>query len=212
MSFRFVDIDDAEITRRREVVEPLTDAVRDLLDAVIRTEVPDSEIADAAESVRAVTERLRRVQRDGPYGVEYTRTRTGMPWGNPAVGVRNAVAPPMRVDVADDGSRCSEVNLGAAYEGPPGLVHGGVSALLLDHLLGEAAGADGTPSFTGSITLRYVAAAPLGTVHLRARTDRISGPKKFVSGTLSSGDDVCVEADAVFVIPRWARPTEPTAT
>ncbi len=212
MTFRFLDIDDAEMTRRREVVEPLTDAVRDLVDAVIRTELPESEVPAVADSVRAITERLRRVQRDGPYGVEYTRTRTGMAWGNPAVGVRNAVAPPMRVQVGDDGSRWSEVHLGAAYEGPPGLVHGGISALPLDHLLGEAAGADGTPSFTGSITLRYVAAAPLGTVHLRAWTDHVSGPKKFVRGTLAADDVVCVEADAVFVIPRWARSTEPTAT
>ena len=35
----------------------------------------------------------------------------------------------------DDGTVSSTFDLGVAYEGPPGCVHGGVSALLLDHLL-----------------------------------------------------------------------------
>ncbi|MEH3155200.1 MAG: PaaI family thioesterase [Gordonia paraffinivorans] len=207
MTFVFEDIDDDEMERRRSVAEPLTDAVRELVDAVIRTEIAEDEVPEVTASIRAVTDRLRRRQNDGPYGVRYTRAGTGMPWGNPAVGVRNAVAPPMRVQRGDDGLRWADVELGAAYEGPPGLVHGGICALLLDHILGEAAGADGTPSFTGSITLRFRRETRLGAVHLDARTDRHEGPKKFVTGTLSDADGPSVVADAVFVVPRWARAT-----
>lgn len=209
MTFVFEDIDDVEMERRRSVVEPLTDAVRDLVDAVVRTEIADEDIPDVTTAVRAATERLRRRQSDGPYGVRYTRAGTGMPWGNAAVGVRNAIAPPMRVRSGADGLRWADVDLGAAYEGPPGLVHGGVCALLLDHILGEAAGADGTPSFTGTIALRFQRETRLGAVHLEARTDRHDGPKKFVTGILSDADGPSVVADAVFVIPRWARATPP---
>ncbi|MBE7160526.1 MAG: PaaI family thioesterase [Williamsia herbipolensis] len=209
---RFEDIDDAEVDRRRQLVEPLTDAVRDLIDAVIRSEVDESEIPAITKSVREAATRLRRRQREGAYGVGYNRSMTGMPWGNPAVGVRNAIAPPMRSRLTDDGSRCADVHLGAAYEGPPGLVHGGICALLLDHLLGESAGDDGTPSFTAGIELRFVRETRLGAVHLRARTDRVDGPKKFVTGTISDATGVCVEATGLFIIPRWARPTVPTTS
>jgi acyl-coenzyme A thioesterase PaaI-like protein len=51
--------------------------------------------------------------------------------------------------------------LQALYE--PGLVHGGMCALVLDQLLGEAA-SDGLtkPLFTGTITLKYLRGTPLG--------------------------------------------------
>jgi hypothetical protein len=41
-------------------------------------------------------------------------------------------------------------------------VHGGVSAMILDQMLGEAAGAGGKPGMTGTLTLRYRQATPLG--------------------------------------------------
>ena len=69
----------------------------------------------------------------------------------------------------DGDGRCwSEFTLGAAYEGPPGLVHGGICALVLDHLLGEAASEGLTkPRFTGTITLKYLRGTPLGPLRCR---------------------------------------------
>ena len=58
---------------------------------------------------------------------------------NPAVGLRNAIAPPMDIHHEDDGRCWASSASAAAYEGPPGLVHGGICALVLDHILGEAA-------------------------------------------------------------------------
>ncbi|MDX3309741.1 hypothetical protein P1S61_11670 [Streptomyces sp. ME08-AFT2] len=53
----------------------------------------------------------------------------------PVTGAGSPLAPPMRVTPADGGfvGRC---DLGIAHEGPPGYVHGGVSAMLLDELMG----------------------------------------------------------------------------
>jgi hypothetical protein len=54
------------------------------------------------------------------------------------------------------------LHLGAAYEGPPGHVHGGVAALVLDHLPGEAAADPESPRLTGTISFRYVLRHPTG--------------------------------------------------
>lgn len=64
----------------------------------------------------------------------------------------------------EDGRCWTEFTLGPVYEGPPGLVHGGICALLLDQLLGEAATSQlSKPKFTGTITLRYLrGGTPLG--------------------------------------------------
>ncbi|GGW59745.1 hypothetical protein GCM10010320_45770 [Streptomyces caelestis] len=53
----------------------------------------------------------------------------------PVTGAGSPLAPPMRVAPTDGGfmGRC---DLGIAHEGPPGYGHGGVSAMLLDELMG----------------------------------------------------------------------------
>ena len=46
----------------------------------------------------------------------------GRPWGNPVVGLRNAVAPPLVSSATRRRGGCGrDFHLGAAYEGPPGL-------------------------------------------------------------------------------------------
>ena len=50
----------------------------------------------------------------------------------PASSVRNPIAPPMRIIPDGDGYRC-DLTLPLQYEGPPGRVHGGIVATLVDH-------------------------------------------------------------------------------
>src|SRR5205823_1703336 len=52
-------------------------------------------------------------------------------------------------------SVCADVLLGAAHEGPPGRVHGGWVAAVLDHVLGRATAAAGFPGMTASLTVDY---------------------------------------------------------
>ena len=105
-----------------------------------------------------------------------------------------------------EGACWAEFTLGAAYEGPPGLVHGGICALVLDHILGEAA-SDGLtkPLFTGTITLRYLRGTPLGPLRAEAFIERTEGIKTYARGYLSDADGRTVEADGVFIAPAWAR-------
>lgn len=199
------DITAEELERQRALYGPFTQAVRELVDATIRTEVDDDEIRAVQAEVEALTARLRPRQLDGPYGVRFGATGRGRPWGNTVVGLRNAVAPPLVIDHDDTGRAWSAFHLGAAYEGPPGLVHGGVSALLLDQMLGEAAGAGGKPGMTGTLTLRYRRGTPLGDLRAEAWIDRSEGIKTWAKGHIMDAEGVTVEAEGLFILPRWAR-------
>ena len=213
MQFTLEDIDAAEVVRRAALYGPLTDAVRDLVDATIRTEVDEDTIRDVYASVVAATDRLRARQIDGAFGVRYTHHGEAMAWGNAVIGLRNAIAPPLSVTHEPGGVVWSEFVLGAAYEGPPGHVHGGVCALVLDQILGMSAASNDKPNFTGTLTLRYRRGTPLGLLRVEARIDRVEGVKTFVVGTLSDAAGVTVEADGVFILPTWARESggEPTS-
>jgi acyl-coenzyme A thioesterase PaaI-like protein len=185
---------------------PLTDAVRELMDASIRTEADQDAITAARSAIQAATDALRSRQRDDTQVVRYAVGGRPVVWSNAVIGLRNPIAPPLIIQYGD-ATRCwSEFTLGAAYEGPPGLVHGGVCALILDQVLGEAASEGMTkPLFTGTLTLRFVRGTPLGRLHAEAAVERTDGVKSFVSGHLSDAEGVTVEAEGIFVKPSWAR-------
>ncbi len=197
----------AEADRVTALYAPLADAVRELIDATIRTEADDDVVVNARSAIEAVTESLR--QRQRPVGVSYRVNGRPLPLGNAAVGVCNPIAAPVVVH-HEGGGRCwSAFVLGSAYEGPPKLVHGGVSALVLDHMLGEAASEGlSKPRFTGTITVKYLRGTPLGPLRYEAWIDRKEGVKVFARGTISDAAGITVEAEGVFIEPAWAREAE----
>ena len=163
---------------RRPWHGPLAHAVRGLVDATIRTEVDDAEVRAVTAEVEALTARLRARQLAR---LVRRAARSRRP-ADPAVGQRRGRAPqPGRSPAGDDprpgGRAWSDFTLGAAYEGPPGLVHGGVSALILDQVLGEAAGAGGKPGMTGTLTIRYRRGTRLGALHAEGHIDRVEGSR-----------------------------------
>ncbi len=205
LEFTVEDITAEDIERLRSIYEPLAISVRHLVDATIRTQVDAETVAAVKAEIDAATARLRSNQIDGAFGVRRTPSGRSISWGNAVIGLRNPSAPPLVIQRDDDGRYWTDFHLGAAYEGPPGHVHGGVSALILDHVLGEAASPDSKPRFTGSITVRYPRACPLGPLHAEAQITRVDGVKTFASGYISDADGITVEADGVFITPRWLR-------
>jgi hypothetical protein len=203
--FRFEDVPSEEVDRLEALYRPLGDSVRALVDAVVRTEASEETVRDAQRRIDAVTARLRERQSDGPSGIRFNRSGRVWSWGNAAIGLRNAVAPPLVIEHGPDGVSGTECELGAAYEGPPGHVHGGVLALVLDHLMGETASSGGRPTATGTLTLRYRRATPLGPVRAEGRIDRVDGLKTYVVAHIAGPEGVTVEAEGVFILPRWAR-------
>ena len=199
------DLTTAEVEQHEEVYGGLADAVRGLVDATIRTTVDEERVRAVEASVRALTEELSTSALPGPAGIRYNAEGRSWNWGNAAVGVRNPVAPPMELLDRPGGGLRAELTLGAAYEGPPGMVHGGVTMLLLDHLMGET-GSDGHTriTMTGTLTGRYLRPTPLGPVVLEGWIAREEGRKVFVEATLGTPDEVTVEAHGVFIVPSWA--------
>jgi hypothetical protein len=186
---------------------PLTDDVRELIQATLRTDAEPEKIDAARTAIRAATDALRSRQRDESQVVPRTVGGRPVVWSNAVVGLRNPIAPPLTIHHEGDGTRCwSEFTLNGTYEGPPGLVHGGVCALILDHVLGEAASEGLTkPLFTGTITVRYVRGTPLGRLRADAAIERTEGIKSFVSGHLSDAEGITAEAEGIFIQPAWAR-------
>ena len=126
---------------------------------------------------------------------------------DPVTGPENAVAPPLQLHGRDDGSIEGRVTLGLPYQGPPGCVHGGVSALLLDHTLGVANHWAGDSGMTGTLTLRYHRPTPLfEELTVRARQVSVDGRKIRTTGEILAGDEVCVSTEGLFINKHLPRP------
>jgi acyl-coenzyme A thioesterase PaaI-like protein len=204
--YSVVEMSQADVEQEREVLGALAASVRSLADASLRSTIGPEEIAEIREAIDGLTERLRREQIEGSFGVSFTPDGTVRGHGNAVVGLRNPVAVPLDIHKDAEGRATAEFRLGALYEGPPGCVHGGVLALLLDQVLGECAAASGAPGMTGTLTLRYLRPTPLGSCSIEAWVDRVEGVKTIVRGEFRRADaETTVEVEGIFILPRWAR-------
>ncbi len=186
-------------------VADLGDALRGLVDASVRTTVPAAGLRDVAAAVRDSAARLAGSVRppgqlpalDDP--VRFRRVY------NPVTGPGSALAPPLRLR-EEPGGVVGEVSFGLAYEGPPGFLHGGVSGLVMDQVLGAATIRAGLWGMTARLELDYRRPVPLDTpVVCRGRLVEHGSRKSVVTGTIAlpgSPDRPLVEARAVFVLPR----------
>ncbi|MEM6105522.1 PaaI family thioesterase [Mycobacterium sp. 050272] len=192
-----------DYSQLESIYGPLAESVRRLVDLSIRTEADAATVAAAKAKIDRAADELSASVRTGTFGVQTTQDGDTVAWGNAVVGLRNAVAPPLVLHHEAEGLVWSEFNLGAAYEGPPGHVHGGVSAMILDHVLGATAHKLGRPAYTGTLTLRYRRRTALGRpLRAEAHIDRIEGVKTFSVGHIADADGVTVEAEGVFITPR----------
>ncbi len=191
-----------ELAELESASRRLADSVRRLIDATIRTQVGAAALVEVSHAIDCATEELSAAIMPSSFGVQETEDGRPMAWGNVMIGLRNAVAPPLVVNRGSDGDVWSDFTLGAAYEGPPGLVHGGVCAMVLDHVLGATAHKPGRAAFTGTLSIRFLRGTPLGELSAHARVDRVEGAKTFAVGHLADEDGVTVEAEGVFIHPR----------
>jgi hypothetical protein len=96
--------------------------------------------------------------------------------------------------------------LGLAFEGPPMFAHGGVSAMLLDQMLGYAVSASGHAGMTVRLDTSYRAPVPLLTpLRLTAEVTGVDGRRVIAAGTIATAaepDTVLVAATGTFVTLR----------
>lgn len=155
----------------------------------------------------------------------------GVPRHGPVNGTENALAPPLHMVGRADGSVSGTVSLGLLYQGPPAHVHGGISALLIDHAMGVANYWAGHSGMTGTLTLRYRRPVPLFVpLEITARQTSVDGRKIRTIASISTigtgdrgvpgdtgtqgdtgapGDTVCVEAEGLFIAKQLPRPGHP---
>ncbi|XP_064209463.1 acyl-coenzyme A thioesterase THEM4 isoform X1 [Anguilla rostrata] len=91
---------------------------------------------------------------------------------------------------------------GHLLEGPPGHVHGGAIATIIDSVTGTHATCHSGPAMTANLTINYRSPIPLGSVVLvHSSLDKIEGRKIFISCqvTSSDGSKLHTEATALFI-------------
>ncbi|MCW2751281.1 MAG: thioesterase [Aeromicrobium sp.] len=206
LSFSLSELSTAEVDAAEQLYGGLTDDIRGVLDVGIRTRVAADRVVAARALVQQATQILAEDAPPEPAGIHFNAEGRSWNWGNAVVGLRNAIAPPVVLTWDEDGTVRSEVDLGVAYEGPPGCVHGGVSALLLDHLMGETASGRHTRLIvTGTLTLRYEIPLPLGRVRMEGRITDEDGRKITVTASIGpkDGTQPAVVATGLFIVPRW---------
>jgi acyl-coenzyme A thioesterase PaaI-like protein len=180
----------------------LADSVRQLIDATIRTQADAATLVAVKKKIDSATAELSTALLPGSFGLRHTGDGRPMAWGNVMIGLRNPVAPPLAINHEADGVVWTDFTLGAAYEGPPGHVHGGVCAMVLDHVLGATAHKPGKPAVTGTLSVRYLRGTPLGALRAEAHVDRFEGIKIYASGHIADAHGVTVRAEGVFLYPR----------
>ncbi|MFF5979290.1 PaaI family thioesterase [Streptomyces olindensis] len=192
------------LEHRRAAITRLGHELRALVDATVRTAASPDTLDRVADGVRQVTGQLtgrRRARTEIP---EVDRFPGGPRMYSPVVGAGSPLAPPVRITPTDDGV-IGHCTLGIAHEGPPGYGHGGMSAMLLDELMGHACTVAGTPGMTVSLQLRYHRPIPLETpLRLLGRVTGTDNRKVHVTGTITTQEDPAthlVTADGVFIAP-----------
>ena len=94
------------------------------------------------------------------------------------------------------------VHVDPMFQGPPGRVHGGVVALLIDELMGTVNRIVGRRAYTARLAVDLRAPAPIATeLTLRAWLHEERGRKITIKAEGRSAEGVFVEAEALFVAP-----------
>lgn len=206
-TFSTTDLSPDDLAASDRAHAALTDAVRELAEAQLRTRVALPEVERVTAEVRELTGRLLEEARDGWFGIELDHDGGAREHGNAALGLRNpfAAATGEHAMFWGENGASATLELGPLYEGPPSCVHGGVIALVMDQLFTEAAAAAGEIGMTASMTISYRRPTPLGTVVVEAWLEQVDGLKRTVKGTCTdAGGRITAEAEALLILPKAA--------
>ncbi|MCD9624325.1 PaaI family thioesterase [Rhabdothermincola salaria] len=199
--------------------DELVARTRELVEAVVLTDVADDLRAEAARTLARVADTLRVEQREAPLWLvrhpdgrleSLLQAGSGRlnPQAPPIEWIERPAEPPAGAEPvpAQVRARCVFT---AAHAGSPSRVHGGVLAAALDEVLGNAVTASGVSGLTVSLTVSFKGATPVDTsVELVGRYAGHEGRKSYATGEVLVGGAVVVEASAVYVAARREPPTD----
>jgi acyl-coenzyme A thioesterase PaaI-like protein len=210
-----VNAPSSKITELRRFAATL----RRIIERLALVDAPKEELATAADAAAAFADRMdeefpkRRSWyeaaetavgeiADIPASAE-SRAENGFFDRSPIVGLSNPLAAPLQLEMGEEnGERyvIGRVVFNAAYEGPPGNVHGGMVAAAWDEVLGMAQSLSGQAGFTGTLTIKYRSPTPLyEELVFKAWVTDVEGRKIFTKGTCHAGDRLTSEAEAIFI-------------
>ena len=128
---------------------------------------------------------------DGETVVHFDECVVSGPWNPLGIGI----------EVVRDGEEAvATVRLGAAFEGGPGMAHGGIVAALFDDVLGYLLTLHRIPAFTGELTVRYHRPTPVGEeLELRARVLGREGQRLQTAAEARAAGTLVASATAIFV-------------
>ena len=193
-----------------EIRLKIAEELRVVFDELLATSAPVEEL----EQTRAIVNQAVSLLKSRPHSHDYEGPAEGSlaPMNSfldrsPIIGAINPLSVPMRMDIEGDGGINSTIVgyalFPAAYEGPPGCVHGGFIAAYFDEVLGMTQSLSGNPGMTVNLTVDYRAPTPLKQpVVFRGRVVSIDGRKISVAGTLHHGETLCAEAKGLFISMR----------
>jgi acyl-coenzyme A thioesterase PaaI-like protein len=177
--------------------QALGEALRRLLDVVVETGAGPDELKAAAAAIGELTDRLGGPVISPDFSVQPSSYRSHM---SLVGGLSHPIAPELIMAVDERGGH-GEVVVGKLFQGGPGLVHGGVVALLIDHAMGCVAARPDRPAMTVRLALTYRRPTPLGVpLTVSVSLDRVEGRQLHLSATVAAGGEVTVEADAIFLV------------
>ena len=186
---------------RRKVAE----AMRELIEASTVSDIAAEDADDIAADLHRISSRLRQYRQ--LHGVvAYAKAHGNFPVANHEIlcvgGASHPIAPGLRH--WNDGELVKgAVTFDWAYEGPPGHVHGGWVAAVLDHFMGMAHMRTGKPGMTGGLDIRYRRPTPINTaLDLEATITPIGDRKTRVVATMHCEGTLTVSAEALFVQPK----------
>ena len=179
-------------------------AARRVIESLLHAGDSAADLSGVADQLNAIADQLAAQAPTVDERIADMWSGEGVTRHDPVTGPENAIAPPMPIRGLDDGSVEATVTLHLPYQGPPGLVHGGVSALLLDHTLGTANFWAGASGRTGELTLRYHRPTPLfEELTVSGRQTGLDGRKIWTEGSIrDAAGEVCVSAKGLFITPR----------
>jgi acyl-coenzyme A thioesterase PaaI-like protein len=195
------------MARRRAAIVELGTAVRGLIQAVIDTEVEVAVLDRAAGLARDATGLLQAATRPANRLSALDRAGPDRRIYSPVVGMGNPVAPPLTpVHIDAERLRVEEAcTLHRVHEGPPTFGHGGMSAMLLDQVLGHAVALTGRVGLTRTLTVGYRRPVPIGVPLLLTAQVTDRDETRVVSQgritTQAEPDVPLVTAEGTFLVP-----------